>query len=428
MTDPSQAAASPETMEKLQSNMALGVSSNFFTIGGIIAAWILLMKTGWQVGSGLGGSSQDNFWDTILAAMVLAPALMGDALDSYFLSRVRVDTRKGWNDVYITDQGRAHIDQFFLVWRGLSLAPALLLSGIFLTGFGPDPSYWQPLKYAFGVFFLANALRCLHTQRTFIHPALPPRKVPSLMLRLLIILGIGAVWYSWLLFRGPVPFGKVGIMLHGLLYFFLCGLLHPLPSRFSLLHLGESVSPKVLREIQILPATMDRPWNDTPSLNELARWRETAGFQPRGLIRLPLPEMPLFQGMAETLASPDNRHLLLFFLCEGRSKPHRCLLSANSDCILLSSDYGAAQARFPDKVRYQSLSDTLPALDFLTRHREFAGDALTELPAAPWATLNQLVEVMFDFFRREVLSQSRSKASITPDQSPQSITESPPPT
>ncbi len=381
-------------MEKLQTNITLGIGSNYFSIAGVLAAWVVLMKTGWR----------DGFWETIFASMAVAPAMMGDALDSYFLNRVRVDTEKGWNDVFITEAGRNHLTKFHVWHRLHSLLSAGFLAGILLVGFSSDPSIYQWFRPVFGLLFLTLSLRCLFVQIRYLAPALTSRRVPAFGKRWVFVLALGALWFWWLYARDPgKPFSPMGMALHGLIYFFLCGILHPLPSRYSILHLDRNPGPRLPREIKVFPDGTPNPLLETDMKDQLPLW-QNAGFTPLSVFSMPLLEMPIFQTVGQAWIGPERRVLLLLQVSEGRENAHRTLVSWRGDQILISSDFGAATARFPEGIHYQSIPRASTPTEALQQHFAFTGADLHPAADPVWPLVNQILGRMMDFLRTELVS------------------------
>ncbi len=381
-------------MEKLQTNITLGIGSNFFSIAGVLAAWVVLMKTGWR----------DGFWEPIFAALAVAPAMMGDALDSYFLNRVRVDTEKGWNDVFITEAGRDHLKRFFKVHRLHSLFSAATLATILLVGFSEDPTRYVLLRPVFGVLFLTLSLRCLYMQLRFLAPALASRRVPAFGKRWFFVMIIGSLWFWWLYARDPMkPFSPIGMVLHGFIYFFLCGILHPLPSRFSLLHLDRNPGPRLPREIKVFPAGTPNPLLETDLKEQLPIW-QNAGFSPVAVFSMPLLEMPIFQTVGEAWIDGNRRILLLMQASEGKEQAHRILVSWQGDRVFLSSDFGTATARFPEGLQYRSFARTTSPAEAVQQHLAFIGSEPTPIADPIWPLVNRILERMMDFLRTELVN------------------------
>lgn len=377
--------------EKLKANFALGLGANFFTMGGVVAAWITLTKTEWV----------DGFWWQMIYAMALAPVFMGDALDSYALCRIRLETQRGWDDVQITVEGRKSLDRLHYLWRGLSLVTTVTLGMILLTSLSPDPAAWIPLRWVFAGLFLLHFLRCQHTIAAYFVPRVSFMGGPTLYRRMILFASVASAWFIWLHLQGPTAFSLPLFLTHGTIFFFFAAALHPLPSKFSIFRPERSES-RILSKAEPIDAFEPGSQMTSPAaLEEVQLWHGKIGFQSIGKLRLPLPEMPIFSAVGEAMFSPDRTILGLYLQSEIRKQPHRVLFSQVAEKTILTSDFGTADARFPDDVRFQSLPPGLPAADLLSAHTKAMSGSPTPLPFEIWDWLTTFSQRMIAFLREE---------------------------
>lgn len=388
-------------IDKLKANFALGLGANFFTMGGVVIAWIVLTKTEWVSG----------FWWQLVHALALSPAFMGDALNSYALCRIRLETHRGWDDIQITVEGRKALDRLHYVWRGLSLATTATLATVLLTGLSPDPIPWFRLRWVFAGLFALQFLRCQYTISAYFAPRVPFLGGISLIRRSVVFAGVAGAWFIWLHLHGPVPFSIPLMLTHGTIFFLFAAALHPMPSKFSIFRPGRPES-RILTKAEPITSFEEGSTLASPAaLEEVQLWQGKFGFQSLGKIRLPLPEMPIFSAFGEALLSPDRTVLALYLQSEIRKQPHRVLFSSWSGKTILSSDFGAADARFPAEVLFQSLLPGVPATDLLAAHSRAITGPATPLPLEICDWLTEFSQRMVGFLREEARTLRRDHPS-----------------
>jgi hypothetical protein len=395
----------PQMLEKLKLTFALGMGANVPAITGVVLCWVILAKLGWADQHGV---------SPVVTAFCLAPLFLADAVDHYVLNRVRVDVAKGWEDIQMTGAGKNSLCTYYGVWRSLSFLSAASLAAVLLATLSPDPSALRHLTWLFAVCFLLLMARWQFVVWAFITPVVPSFAGASFTRRLVLLTAAGTAMIIWLLARPEAVLSRLGMVACGTLYLALCGILHPLPSKYSIFQPGRQGRPRILTAIE--PIEPDSPAL-SPTIDLEARpWIEEHGFHLVGALQMPLLELPLFVAQGKAYLDAGRHELLLVLQSEVRGRVHRSLLSWNSDGTLdFTTDFGAPDARFPEHTRYRTLPHETAAGAFLTAHRSIRGPAdsspLLALPEPPWENVQHEVELMIRFLHREIKPADGSPAS-----------------
>ncbi|HOT26667.1 MAG TPA: hypothetical protein PLU72_00675 [Candidatus Ozemobacteraceae bacterium] len=405
--EPRAASAAPASpADKITATLTLGIGSNFSTMAGVLAAWIFLTRTGWV----------DGFWRQLFHAFLLAPVFLGDAMNAYVLGRIDLDTRRGWDDVQITEEGRRALSRLRLPWRALSIATATSLAAIFLVARAPEPAAYAWVRYVFPALLFIHAARCLYTIRTYIAPRLPSYGGAALFKRAVWAYLAGALWLGWLLTRPHAPFAWWSVPLHGCAFFLISGWLQPLPSKFSVFHPAGSGRKLPKLVVEPLRAGVVQPAISGDVRGEEARWQSEHGFVTISDVRMPLLEMPLFEAAGTALAAPDNTALLLILQSEVRPRPHCTLISWVDGKAFVTTNFGSTTSRFPAGITYLSRNPGEAPASFLAAHRAACpGGAGTAIPQPPWQALQAMVEAMVVFLHREIQVPAAGASAGTPD-------------
>lgn len=398
-------AAPVSPAEKITATFTLGIGSNFSTLAGVLAAWIFLTRTGWV----------DGFWQQLFQAFLLAPVFLGDAMNAYVLGRIDLDTRRGWDDIQITDEGRRALSRLRYPWRALSIATTTSLAAIFLVAHAPEPAAFAWVRYVFPALLFIQAARCLFTIRTYIAPRLPSFGGTSLFRRAVWAYLAGALWLGWLLTRPLAPFAWWSVPLHGCVFFLISGWLQPLPSRFSVFQPGGSGRKLPKLVVEPLRAGIGQPAISGDVRGEEARWQSEHGFVTISDVRMPLLEMPLFEAAGTALAAPDNTALLLVLQSEVRSRPHCTLISWIDGKAFVTTNFGSTTSRFPAGITYLPRNPDEAPASFLAAHRTSCpSGAVTSIPQPPWQALQAMVEAMVVFLHREIQVPAGGATSEVP--------------
>lgn len=383
----------------MKSIFALGIGSNFFTLAGIAVGMVVLGKTGWV----------DGLFGQIWMSLCLAPVFMGDAVNAYVLGRIRLEGEKGWDDVQITPEGRAALGRFHRFWRTLSFLSALMLGLILLTSLAPDPSTGQAFQPLFLALFLAHACRCLITIQTCYVPRVPMFGGSWLARRAAVTGAIFGGWMLWLWMRPAGPFSSFGFLFHGTVYFLLCATLQPLPSKFSVL--ARTKAPVQDLSVHPLPEGIENPAEKIAISQAAAWWKAETSFASLGFFRMPLLELPLFSASGEAFRSSDGRVLALLLISEVRPRVHRTLVSRLGDEAVVTTDFGAPDARFPEGIRYGTAPADESDAAMLERHRACLPPDGAALEDPPWEFLAALGVMMLQFLAQKTPRPSGSDSS-----------------
>ncbi|MBU1105865.1 MAG: hypothetical protein KKB51_04270 [Candidatus Riflebacteria bacterium] len=379
-------------LDKLKAVFFLGLTCNLTTFIGCAVAWIIMAKNGWVTG----------VWQTAITVVSFIPVFMADAINNYTLGRIRLENDKGWDDVQISVQGRRKVARYYQFFRILSIIPAYLLAAIMLASFGSFENIIQNLKLAFLIAFVVNFYRSVWFLHRHIAPRLPSFGGRRLVIRSLTIAGIFALWflYFWNL---PVQTLSLSqIFSYGLIYFFISAAMHPLPTRYSLIRPGRPIAKGTFFKTEIID---DEQLNSLPGASEINNERRqpfiNAGFSPVANIKMPLIELPLFQAWGQVFIANNKKTLLLLLACEPHKGAHRCLISYQSGKYLITTDFGAQQARFPDNIAYKPYERKLSSEELLQRHNSRVTEGADEFSNSPWQHLETLVNSVISFLESE---------------------------
>ncbi len=235
-------------LNKLKSIFFLGLSCNRTTLLGCLLVWIALSRNELS-------STADNF--AFLICVV--PYFMGDAVNYYVLGRIRLEERNGWDDIRLTEDYKKRISKFYYIYRAVSIiASYLTVTIMILLSFKvieipeivSDLLKWIVPSAAIAMFI--NFSLALQTMVRGIAPVLPDDKRRGLFFRVSFVIIAFSVWFTILKNNSfdEYIFGNFFIFVTGILYFIVCGLMHPLPSKGSLFGsiLRESIISQVNAE------------------------------------------------------------------------------------------------------------------------------------------------------------------------------------
>ncbi|MBF0407672.1 MAG: hypothetical protein HQM10_09980 [Candidatus Riflebacteria bacterium] len=382
--------------DKIKEIFGLGVTANYFSLSGVLLAWMLLTKAEWI----------PDFWTRLFFVFSIAPAFMADALHCYVLSRIRLDFQKGYNDVLITEEGKSIVSRYFIPWRILSFVLASLLAFRLLSTLS-DNDFGGHIKTAFTftfiIYFLASRI-------FYIKHAVPLRQGisnKSTRRRTYILLCFSVPWLLWLLIRSDKEYAMAGygMFFHSTVFFLLSSAFHPLPTRQSILWANN----KKHKNFEP-PPTMDVIPNAKINFaeaetNESKVWQNELSFKMIDKISTPLFELPIFYASGEALLSGDSTTFLFIFNCEIKKTFHRSLVSMKDGLFFLTSDFGTSEAKFPESVKYNSVASEMKSHEFLKKHLDFvAGYSSKELVPftdPPWAAIKDMNERIIIFLRND---------------------------
>jgi len=390
-------------LDKLKAVFFLGLTCNLTTFAGCAITWVVMAKNGWVSG----------LWQTAITVMSFITIFMADAINNYTLGRIRLENEKGWDDVQISVQGRQKIARYYKFFRILSIIPAYLLAAVTLVSFSESKDLAQGLKLAFLFAFVINFYRSVWFLKRHIAKRLPSFGGRILIGRSLIIAGSFTLWFLYLWYLPAQTLTLSQIVGSGLIYFFISAAMHPLPTRYSLTRPGRPIAKGTFFKTEVID---DDQLDSLPGAAEIGgEMRQSfinIGFSPIGNIRMPLIELPLFQAWGQALMADNKKTLLLLLACEPHKGVHRCLITSQSGKHLITTDFGAQQARFPDNIEYKPFERKLSSEDLFKQHRSRIAENSDELPGQPWQLLEALVKSVISFLESENVRVRSTGASV----------------
>lgn len=396
-----QLTSSSTSLDKLKTVFLLGLTCNLTTFAGCTAVWIILAKNEWISG----------FWQTLFTVMSFAPVFMGDAINHYTMGRIRIEQLNGWDDVQITSVGRASVTRFYRFFRILSILPAYLLAAAIAAGFGAQTEVVIQLKTVFLLAFALNFFRSTMFLQSYIAPRLPSYGGRTLAIRSFLIAGVFALWFVYFFNQPAQAMSKLGIFGHGMLFFFLNGAMNPLPTRYSLFRPGKPASKAAFFTIEVLSNEQFSALPMSGEIEAAALKLPERHFKPLGNIRMPLLELPLFQAWGKVFLDEAQKTMVMLLATEVKNSTHTTILSPATDGWHISTNFGAPQARFPEKFVYRShdKSETLDKL--LKEHADKlpAGDKTFAEP--PWSQLESVIKSIIRHLETEA-GRSRASAEV----------------
>jgi len=379
-------------LDKLKAVFFLGLSCNLTTFTGCAITWIIMAKNGWVSG----------VWQTALTVLAFVPIFMADAIDNYTLGRIKLEHDKGWDDVQISVHGRQKVARYYQFFRFLSIIPAYLLAAAMIASFSGQPEVGQNIKAVFMVAFALQFYRSYWLLRRHIATRLPSFGGRRLTGRTLIIASIVTLWFLYFWNLPAQPYSLSQIAGSGLLYFFIAAFLHPLPTRYSLTRPGRPIARGNFFKIEVMNDEQLHSLPGSDGIDEaMCQPFSAAGFKHLANIRMPLLELPLFQAWGQALIAEDGKTLLLLLACEPHKGIHRSLISQIAEKYLVTTDFGAQQARFPNSLDYLLLDRKLPGGDLLRQHLSRLNSTAANLNEQPWTHLETIIGSVITFLESE---------------------------
>lgn len=379
-------------LDKLKAVFFLGLSCNLTTFTGCAITWIVMAKNGWVSG----------IWQTALTVLAFIPVFMADAIDNYVLGRIRLEHEKGWDDVQISVHGRQKVARYYQFFRFLSIIPAYLLAAAMIVSFSEQPQTAQTLKLAFLFAFAVQFYRSYWLLKRHIATRLPSFGGRRLTGRTLIIASIFTLWFIYFWNLPAQPFSLSQIVGSGLLYFFISAMLHPLPTRYSLTRPGRPIARANFFKVEVINSEQLDSLPGAAEINDnLLQPFTAANFRHLANIRMPLIELPLFQCWGQAHLAEDEKTLLLLLACEPHKGIHRCLISQIAGQYLITTDFGAQQAKFPGSISYQLTDRKTSGEEILRQHQNRITATADSLSNQPWQHLEAIIRSVIAFLESE---------------------------
>ena len=168
---------------------------------------------------------------------------MGDAINCYVLGRIRLEHQNGWDDICMTNEYKAHIAKFYKLYRAISVFTAYGFAYILLCAMQTKEAleFILPTAIAGCIHFLL-ALRMIVKG---LAPIIPQYKKRGLIFRVCFVFTVPAIW--WFFMNNYIG-NEAELYLTfttSILYFIMCGMMHPLPTRSTLLESVVSIRTSV---------------------------------------------------------------------------------------------------------------------------------------------------------------------------------------
>ena len=218
-------------LNKLKSIFFLGLSCNRTTLFGCLLVWIALCRNELS-------STYENF----IFLVCVVPFFMGDAVNYYVLGRIRLEEQNGWDDIRLTEDYKKRISKFYYIYRAISIiasySTVALMFILSLKLIQVPEIYAELLQWLIPLGIVAmfiNFALALQTMLRGILPVLPDDKKHGLFLRITFVIIAFSTWLTYITNNSVLDyFGNFFVFITGILYFIICGLIHPLPAKGSL--------------------------------------------------------------------------------------------------------------------------------------------------------------------------------------------------
>ena len=206
---------------KLKTIVFLGLSCNHTTIIGCVLIWMFLSR-----------NELSSFWNNIKIVLCVLPFFMGDAVNKYVLGRIKLEQENGWDDIRMVASRKAHIAKFYNLYRTVSIVSSYGLAFIMVLLMTSQAPKW--LLFTIASVVIIHFLMSLTTIIKGIAPIIPRYKKQGLIYRGLFIISALAIWYFILNSYPTENISHLFVFTSGMLYFVICGMMHPLPANGSL--------------------------------------------------------------------------------------------------------------------------------------------------------------------------------------------------
>jgi hypothetical protein len=263
----------------------------------------------------------------------------------------------------------------------------------------------QLLKIAFLISFSIHFLRNSFFMQKYFAPRIPGFGGKTLFKRSFLVASFFALAYLYLWFRPHAAFSKLEILLVGFVYFIVCAVLQPLPTKFSLLKPGRRPGKKAFFGIEVIH-------ENEIQANELAQIEEAyAGSEMKeqldfnNFIRMPLLELPLFQAHGRLFVETGKKVAVLFLFSEVRKTVHRSLISWKKEKLYITTDFGSPQAKFPANFFYKDYSKAESLKGLFNEHLQLDDFDLID-ESNLYAKLESAVKEMIVFLETDSITRT----------------------
>ena len=235
-------------LKKLKSIVFLGLSCNHTTIIGCVLVWIFLSR-----------NELSSFWNNIKMVFCVLPFFMGDAVNQYVLGRIKLEQENDWDDICMTSPHKALITRLYVLYRTISILAAYGIAALMVCIMNiQQPPNW--LLFTIAAIVFIHFILALYSIIKGIAPVIPHYKKQGLIYRILFIIAALGIWY-YILMKSPTDnISHVFVFTSGILYFIICGMLHPLPANGSLFQsiIKESILSQARAEAKARTASKEQ--------------------------------------------------------------------------------------------------------------------------------------------------------------------------
>ena len=209
-------------LNKLKTIFFLGLSCNQTTIIGCILVWMFLSR-----------NELSYFWNNIIMVYCVLPFFMGDAVNNYVLGRIKLESDNNWNDICMTSTHKTFIAKLYKLYRAVSIVSAygIVAIMIYIMTVHQVPDW---LLYTVATAAAIHFFMAIHSIIKGIAPVIPHYKMKGLIYRGVFIVLAISIWVFILLNSRTDNISHLFVFTSGILYFVICGVMHPLPAKGSL--------------------------------------------------------------------------------------------------------------------------------------------------------------------------------------------------
>jgi hypothetical protein len=383
--------------DKFKTIFYLGLSCNFTSIVGCVAVWVALTKLEYS----------SSVFSTILLALCFAPIFMADAVNNYTLARIKLEEEKGWEDIQITPESRTKVYKYYKIYRAISILPAYGLASVFVashsaTAVSQGDRLLPNLKLLFLVLFILCFTRAMTFLKSAIIPRLPSFGGRSFLYRMLAVSVIFSFWFIYFWQWSSYPSTKGYILFSGFLYFILSGVMHPLPTRFSLLSRGKPscesfLTIELINEEQLCSLSKEKITELVPS--ELKLLEGSDGFQFLRYFKMPLIELPLFHMWGLAFLNESKNILAIFFENEVKPGISCALISSLKDNYTITTNFHADGVSFPGTIFYERMEENQRFSEMLKYHFNRINGGSEDMSNTVWKHLESIFKQIIEFLK-----------------------------
>lgn len=398
-----QLTSNGSTVDRFKSLFVLGISCNFTTVAGLIFVWVILSK---YVGL-------EGLFSSFFAVAVFTPVFMGDALNCYTLGRIKLDAEKKYNELVITAEGKERAAKSYRLYRAVSAMSAYLLAGTIIASSFDDPEKYGWLRIVFLMAFAVHFLRANYFINRFISPVCRAFQGKVARNRIIIILGIFFVWYYYLFTTAVEPMSGLQIASVGFVYFVINAMLHPLPSRLSLFsNRSKNFKPLVAKvtEIDDTELLASRTGKAIKAIAD--EILNSGNYTLLSNIRMPMPELPIFESIGSLLLSKEKNSLLFVFSTELKPKVNKKLITISDGKYYITSDFKSPGNMYPEQIIY-GYCDSNTLDDIAQKHFSEPFEAVDELEKGALGKLEKMLELTINHLKTHKSTDKSSQCNLS---------------